>query len=50
MNAIIYKPQANAKRIKFFVPYIRKDFREKIKKVNTSFWHPNQKLWSVVNT
>lgn len=25
-------------------------FRENIKKINSSFWHPNQRLWSVVNT
>ena len=50
MKTIIYKAQANAKRIKIFIPYKRNDFRDKIKKLNTSFWHANQKLWSVVNT
>jgi site-specific recombinase XerD len=47
---IIYIPVKNAKRIKIFIPFELKNIREQIKAMNTSFWHPNQKLWSVVNT
>lgn len=47
---IMYRPLANAGRIKFFIPYLLKEKREAFKKLNTSFYHPNQKLWSIVNT
>jgi len=47
---IIYIPLKNAKRIKLYIPYELKEIRQQIKAVNTSFWHPNQKLWSVVNS
>ncbi len=50
MKAIIYNARPEAKRIKIYIPYKRKDFRYKIKMMNSSFWHPEQKLWSVVNT
>lgn len=39
-----------ASRIKLFIPYAFKDEREQLKRINTSFYHPTQKLWSVVNT
>ena len=47
---IMYRPLANAGRIKFFIPYPFTVEREAFKKLNTSFYHPNQKLWSLVNT
>lgn len=47
---IIYQPLKNAKRIKVFIPYELHDVRALFKKINSSFWHPEQKLWSVVNT
>ena len=50
MQPIIYEPKKEAKRIKIFVPYELIDLRSAIKKMNSSFWHPHQKLWSVVNT
>jgi len=49
MKAIIYTPQPNAKRIKVYIPYKRTDFRTDIKAMDSSFWHHNQKLWSVIN-
>ena len=49
-KAVIYKPKKNAKRIKVYIPYRNKDLRLRIKQMNTSFWHPNQKLWSVLHT
>ncbi|MGB0999761.1 MAG: tyrosine-type recombinase/integrase, partial [Flavobacteriales bacterium] len=47
---IIYQPLKHAKRIKVFIPYELKPLREQFKKINSTFWHPNQKLWSIVNT
>lgn len=46
----IYQPLKEAKRIKVFIPYDMVAMRQALKKMNTSFWHPHQKLWSVVNT
>ena len=50
MHAIIYRPLKEAKRIKVFVPYKMMVVRSAIKKMDSSFWHPHQKLWSVINT
>ena len=50
MKISIYQPLKNARRIKIAVPYEHLNVRKAIKKMNGSFWHPNQKLWSVVNT
>jgi len=50
MKAVIYTPHPNAKRIKVYIPYKRTEFRNRIKSMDSSFWHPNQKLWSVINT
>ncbi len=47
---ILFEPQPKANRIKVFIPFAEVQKREAIKKMNTSFWHPDQKLWSVVNT
>lgn len=46
----VYKPLPKSKRIKLFIPFKMKEEREAFKKLNTSFYHPNQKLWSIVNT
>ncbi|MEZ4793462.1 MAG: tyrosine-type recombinase/integrase [Gelidibacter sp.] len=50
MQPIIYEPFKDAKRIKIFIPYEMVNIRSNIKKMDSSFWHPHQKLWSVVNT
>lgn len=50
MQPIIYRPLKQAKRIKVFIPYELIEIRNALKKMDGSFWHPNQKLWSVVNT
>ena len=47
---IIYQPLKNAKRIKIYIPYELKELRSVFKKINTTFWHPNQKLWSIMYT
>jgi hypothetical protein len=49
-NPIIYEPLKNASRIKVYIPYELKELRTVFKKINTTFWHPTQKLWSIVNT
>ena len=50
MHAIIYTPLPRAGRIKLFIPYKESQLRAQIKSMNTSFYHPSQKLWSVLNT
>lgn len=50
MQPIIYEPFKEARRIKIFVPYELGSIRNNVKKMNGSFWHPHQKLWSVINT
>ncbi len=50
MKAIIYNTRPEAKRIKIFIPYEQFDFRQQVKSLNSSFWHPEQRLWSVINT
>jgi site-specific recombinase XerD len=47
---IIYQPLPKSNRIKIFIPYALKQEREQLKGINTSFYHPTQKLWSLVNT
>ena len=46
----IFKPRANSKRIKIRIPYSMKSERNAFKQLNSSFYHPNQKLWSILNT
>jgi len=46
----MYSPLPNASRIKYFIPYPMKTEREAFKKLNGSFYHANQKLWSIPNT
>jgi len=46
----IYIPQPKAGRIKFFIPYEMSKDRETFKKLDGTFYHYHQKLWSIVNT
>lgn len=50
MKAKQLTSHSQAHRIKLFIPYQMHTQREKIKQIPTSFYHPNQKLWSVLNT
>ncbi len=50
LKAVIYRAPKNAKRIKVHIPYRAKQWREAFKRLNTTFYHPHQKLWSIVNT
>jgi len=49
MRATIYLPRPSAKRIKFKIPYKATLWRHQVKALNTSFFHYNQKTWSIVN-
>jgi len=50
MKVIIFPQSPKSKRIKFHIPYQLKEVREKIKRLNTTWYHPTQKLWSIINT
>lgn len=50
MQVIIYQGHKSAKRIKVKIPYDLYTIKKAIKKMNSSFWHPDQKLWSLTNT
>jgi integrase/recombinase XerD len=51
MNSIIiYTPEMRAQRFKIYIPYHLKAEREWLKGQNSAFYHPSQKLWSLVNT
>ena len=47
---VMYRPLPKAGRVKFYIPYLLTAKREAFKNLNTSFYHSNQKLWSLVNT
>jgi site-specific recombinase XerD len=47
---IIFENKKNAMRIKVYIPYDLKELRLKFKKINSTYWHPHQKLWSIINT
>lgn len=47
---ICYWPRKNAGRIKFRIPYALKAEREAFKKLDGSFYHYHQRLWSLVNS
>tara|TARA_R110000737_G_scaffold265238_1_gene272966 strand:- start:89 stop:1216 length:1128 start_codon:yes stop_codon:yes gene_type:complete len=51
MNRLtLFKPQLNAGRFKLFIPFLMKREREIFKSMDGSFYHPNQRLWSLPNT
>jgi integrase/recombinase XerD len=47
---IIYTPMPRSQRFKLYIPYNLKDERIWLKSQNTAFYHPQQRLWSLVNT
>ncbi len=49
-NIIIFEPIPKSARFKIFIPYLFKEEREAFKKINTTYYHPTQKLWSILNT
>jgi len=46
----LYMPSVKAARIKLYIPFHLKEERESFKALNSSFYHPNQRLWSIMNT
>lgn len=46
----IMETPAKAGRIKLYIPYPMQAEREAFKKLDSSFYHPVQKLWSLINT
>ena len=50
MSIVIFQPLPQYKRIKVSIPFIYKKERELFKDIPGRFYHPNQRLWSVVNT
>jgi site-specific recombinase XerD len=46
----VFLSRPEAARIKVAIPYEMREEREVFKKLNTTYYHPEQKLWSIVNT
>jgi site-specific recombinase XerD len=46
----LFKAKPGAARVKIEIPYACKSEREAFKKLDTTFYHPTQKLWSIANT
>jgi len=50
MKVILFISTPKSKRIKFHLPYKMEGLRIAIKQMNSSWYHPNEKLWSIINT
>lgn len=50
MKMTLYIPQPKASRFKVYIPFNMKEEREAFKKMNSSFYHLQQKMWSLINT
>lgn len=46
----LYLPHPKAGRMKLQIPFAMKNERESFKKLNGTFYHKQQKLWSIVNS
>lgn len=49
-SIVLYTPRPRATRIKLYIPYHFHKARVTIKKLDSSFYHPQQQLWSLLNT
>jgi site-specific recombinase XerD len=49
-NILVYTALPKAKRFKVYIPFLMKAERECFKKLDSSFYHPQQNLWSLINT
>ncbi len=47
---VMFLPRRNAGRIKFQIPHEMMEERNAFKKLNGSFYHPTQRLWSLANS
>ena len=50
MKVIIYQQSVKSQRIKLCIPFEMKEVRDRVKSLNTSWYHSHQKLWSIKNT
>lgn len=50
MEAQILQTEKKSGRIKIRIPYQAKEWRVELKKIQSVFYHPAQKLWSIPNT
>lgn len=50
MKVTVFPASSKAQRIKFRIPYQLTEIRQKVKMMNTTWYHSNQKLWSIINT
>ncbi|MFK8046661.1 MAG: tyrosine-type recombinase/integrase [Crocinitomicaceae bacterium] len=48
-KARIFKASSSEGRVKFLVPFSQSAWRQKVKALSTSWYHPSQKLWSIAN-
>ncbi len=48
-KVLIYISEKPGYRLKFYIPFAMKDIRKKVQALNTSWYHPDQKMWSIVN-
>ena len=47
---ILFEPLLLSNRIKVFIPYQMKQEREFFKRLSSAYYHPDEKLWSVLNS
>ena len=50
MKVTIFANSPKSKRLKFHIPYEMKEIRDQIKALNSSWYHPKEKHWSIINT
>jgi len=50
MKVKIFNTPSKSQRIKFYIPYQLTELRQKVKSLNSTWYHANQKLWSISNT
>ncbi len=49
-HLVVYQTKNESHRIKFHIPYEKTDWRKQIKQLDGTWYHPNQRLWSTLNT
>lgn len=49
MSVLIYNIHAKSHRVKVYIPYEFHELRKAIKKMQSSWYHPSQKMWSIIN-
>jgi integrase/recombinase XerD len=49
-SIILFEPHFISNRIRVFIPYQMKEEREFFKRLSSAYYHPDEKLWSVLNS